>query len=60
MNEAEQSPEWIAVKLERIKERVELMRWSERLDEEPPATGSLASVFWNSDVPWLLERAARD
>ena len=43
--------------LNKIKEHVDLMRWSDHVDEA--CKGSLADVFWNRDIPFLIEVAER-
>jgi len=37
-----------------IRKRADLMRWSNAVDSDPPAPGSLSDVWWNEDVPFLL------
>ena len=41
-----------SVDLDAIEKRIDLMRWSDRVDEATP--GSLADVFWNHDLPALV------
>jgi hypothetical protein len=37
-----------------IRERAAMMRWLEDVDTDSPAPGTLADVWWNEDVPFLL------
>lgn len=46
-----------SIDLDAIEKRIDLMRWSERLDDDPPTPGSLSDQFWNHDLPALVSAA---